>query len=329
MKKKYIKFRRTAQYFFYCCVIALTTAAHAQQTAQYSLWQLNKYSVMPAYAGLENNLNATLAYRRQWLGLNGSPASLGFNAHTPIDALHGGIGFRLENDQLGAENNIGITATYAYHIKIDNDADNIISLAGGVGILQKSFNGAILKPANQDQTDNIIPATNLQSSTPLFQAGIYYKNKNFNFGGSFTQYSPTRLRYATTAVTNIRLQPTFTLLASNKFPIGENFAIEPALLFKSDPTQMQAEIASFFHYKDNIFIGAAFRGLSYDVPDAATASIGFNLTPSWSLGYGYDIGLSPLRGTHSGTHEIVLIYKYNKRIGAALQPKTMYNTRHY
>jgi type IX secretion system PorP/SprF family membrane protein len=315
------------QYILLLCVILLATAAHAQQTPQYSLWQLNRYSVMPAYAGLENSLNATLAYRRQWLGLQGSPASLGFNVHLPLDIAHGGVGIRVESDQLGAQKNIAATATYAYHIKIEDD--NTLSLAGGIGFLQKSYDGSILKAANQDQPDNYIPATNLQASAPIFQAGLYYKNKNFHFGGSFTQYSFSALRYATTRGTNIQLKPTFTFVASNKFPIGEDFAIEPSLLFKSDPTQMQAEIASFFHYKDNIFVGAAFRGLSYDVPDAATASLGYKLTPQWSLGYAYDFGLSPLRSAHNGSHEIILIYKYNKQIGSALLPKIIYNTRHF
>jgi type IX secretion system PorP/SprF family membrane protein len=317
----------SVQYILLVCVMITVTTAYAQQTAQYSLWQLNRFNIMPAYAGLENSLVATLAYRRQWLGLQGSPASLGFNVHLPLDIAHGGVGIQVESDQLGAQKNIATTATYAYHIKIEDD--NTLSLAGGIGFLQKNYDGTLLKAANQDQPDTYIPATNLQASAPILQVGLYYKNKNFHLGSSFTQYSFTYLRYATTAVTDVYLKPTFTLLASNKFALGEDFAIEPSLLFKSDPTQMQAELASFIHYKNSIFVGGAFRGLSYDIPDAATLSLGYQLTPQWSVGYAYDFGLSPLRSAHNGSHEIVLIYKSNKRIGAASLPKIRYNTRHF
>ena len=47
----------------------------------------------------------------------------------------------------------------------------------------------------------------------------------------------------------------------------------------------------------------------------------------YTLSYAYDIGLSALRGSHEGTHEILLNYNLNKLIGAGLPPKIIYNPR--
>ena len=165
--------------FLHASVVLLLTAlapntVFAQQTAQFSLWQLNKFAAMPAYAGIDGSLSTTAAYRRQWTGLAGSPATFHFNAHLPWYLAHGAVGMSFENDELGAEKNTSATATYAYHITI---ADNhILSAAIGLGFIQKTLDGTILTPANSDIPDQNIPQGKMQALSPVIQAGPWSRS---------------------------------------------------------------------------------------------------------------------------------------------------------
>ena len=74
MKKSYTLF------FFF----AFLNLTWAQQPAQYSLYNLNKFNFNPAYAGLDNSLSVTGVYRSQWVGLPGKPVTQNINAHMPL-----------------------------------------------------------------------------------------------------------------------------------------------------------------------------------------------------------------------------------------------------
>ena len=71
------------KYLFIIVLNGVATFAFAQQPVQYSMYYLNPYPVMPAAVGLDNSLQATALFRKQWLGLEGSPTSFSLNAHLP------------------------------------------------------------------------------------------------------------------------------------------------------------------------------------------------------------------------------------------------------
>ena len=304
---------------------SFTTVATAQQTVQYSLWRLNPFALSPAYAGLDESLSATAAFRKQWVNLPGSPTSVAINAHLPWYYAHGGAGISLENDYIGAEQTINAQLSYAYHQRLSNDAT--ISAGIGAGILQKTLDGSILKPANQDSPDEYISLIKISAQSPVIQASIYYKNKNFNISTGFTQFSPTYLRYNTTPTTTIQLWNTYHAMIAYKFVLSDNLAIEPALLVKSDPAQIQTDFSTFFYIQDNIFSGIALRGYNKNSLDAATISVGMRLNNNWTAAYSYDIGISPLSNAHQGSHELILKYNLNQKIGYPKPLKIIYNPR--
>jgi type IX secretion system PorP/SprF family membrane protein len=56
---------------------------HAQQDPQYSQYMFNPLAYNPAYAGSQGSLSGTLLLRRQWMGIDGGPATGVISAHTP------------------------------------------------------------------------------------------------------------------------------------------------------------------------------------------------------------------------------------------------------
>jgi type IX secretion system PorP/SprF family membrane protein len=57
------------------CTFALCVSSQAQIDPLYAQYISNPMLINPAYAGLNNNLNAGITYRKQWAGFDGSPAT--------------------------------------------------------------------------------------------------------------------------------------------------------------------------------------------------------------------------------------------------------------
>lgn len=99
-------------------VFLLTTyCLQAQQDPLYSQYMLNPLLINPAYAGLNNNLNAMLGYRTQWVGLEGKPTTLNASAHTSLMSNKLGAGILLIQDRIGNISNTETNLSIAYKLE--------------------------------------------------------------------------------------------------------------------------------------------------------------------------------------------------------------------
>lgn len=87
------------------------------------------------------------------------------------------------------------------------------------------------------------------------------------------------------------------------------------------------EISTIFRWKENIFAGASFRGLSSSARDAAVLLGGLRINERTTLAYSFDIPLSALQAANRGSHELLLRYELNKPIGRGKLPPVIYNPR--
>jgi hypothetical protein len=62
-------------------MLSCLATVQAQQPSLYSLYYLNPYGLNPAYAGADDALSVTGVFRRQWVGLTGSPSTQNFNVN--------------------------------------------------------------------------------------------------------------------------------------------------------------------------------------------------------------------------------------------------------
>lgn len=296
----------------------------AQQPAQYSLYMFNKYNFNSAYAGLDESVSATGVFRRQWVGLPGSPSTQDFNVHLPLYLVKGAFGLGIENDALGAERNIKITAAYNYQQQI---GDGWISAGIRGGVFQKTLDGTILNPRDQDIIDNNIPIGIETSMSPIFDAGIYYKNESLQIGLSANNLLENSVDFALNEPTNIKFLRNYFFIFAYNLDIGSKFNVSPSILVKSDIQEIQTDFSAIVKYNDNIMIGASFRGYNANTIDAVVMMAGMKVTSNITIAYAYDLPLSGLSATNTGSHEIMLNYNLNKVFGAGVPPKIIYNPR--
>lgn len=304
--------------------VCLGMSAFAQPAAQYSLWQLNPHLHNPAYAGLDYSLSAIGTFRRQWTGLEGAPLTQVMNVHLPVLFLNSGFGLRLENDALGATQNLTVAATYAYHVRVGATGKLSVALEGGM--LQRSIDGNVLNPREQDPTDVLIPQGKVAAITPVFGTGLYFKNDRLQLGLSASNILEATLPYNYAPDAQLQLARNYFAIFAYNLEIG-SFAIEPGFLVKSDVTTTQIDISTIVQYDDNVFGGVVYRGLLPDTRDALAVMAGWQIADNLTVAYAYDVPLSALNTVNTGSHEIMLKYNLNKAIGMPLPAKIIYNPR--
>jgi type IX secretion system PorP/SprF family membrane protein len=311
------------------------TALHAQQVPQYSMYMLNPYAANPAYAGTENTLVATGAYRQQWSGLLGAPVTQHINAHLPLFAISSGVGLRIENNNIGAHTATSASLAYSYHLPLSTRT--FLSIGAGAGYLQYALDGAILRapegtyaePAPFDHNDDYLPLGKVQAGTPTVEAGLWLHTPRLSVGlGTQPVFAPV---IESNADGNFRLKPrrNYHLYADYSLAINDQLLLRPAFLVKNDNTETQMEISFTTLWKENIFAGATYRGFTAKSKDAVVLLGGLKISEKTRLGYAYDIPLSALSAANRGSHELLLQYNLNRPIGAGKLPPITYNPRFF
>lgn len=311
-----------------CCAFGLS----AQQVPQYSMYQINPYAYNPAYAGMENTLVATGVYRKQWADLKGAPEGQHVNAHLPLDMISSGIGLKVDNDNIGAHRTTQVLMSFSYRLALGREA----SLSAGVGGGYMQYNldgdklrapeGTYLEPAFS-HNDPLLPEGNVRAGSPVVEAGLFLDWRALQAGLSVQPVFSPVLKPNDQG--GFALQPVqhYLFYAAYTIALSEDFSVQPSVLTKTDIKQTQIEISSTIRWGENIFAGASYRGLTANDRDAVILYGGLRVNEKLSLGYAYDLSLSPLKDVNRGSHELLLRYSLNKPIGAGKLPPIIYNPR--
>lgn len=306
-----------------------STAAFAQQPMQFSQYMLNKYQMNPAYAGFDFSLSVTGVYRSQWNELPTQPRSQNVNAHLPLYVLNGGIGINVANEQIGYFNNTLGTISYSYVFE-----SSVGLFSGGLkaGIIQSNLSGSLLRSPDGiyegtivSHEDPILSELNESGVGVLYGVGVYFIGDYFEAGTSVSRLPKNNISIN---ATKVELVPYINFYAESTIDINSSLSVAPSLLVRSDLTQTQIDFAAIAKLSGNIFGGLGLRGYNSRSIDAGIIIAGWRFNEHYTLSYAYDVGLSALRSSHDGTHEILLNYNLNKLIGAGLPPKIIYNPRY-
>jgi type IX secretion system PorP/SprF family membrane protein len=316
-------------FLFGCLFFIIPLLLSAQQPAQYSLFMLNKYAYNNAYNGLDESLSITGVFRKQWLGFSGTPLNVNFNTHLPVEVISSGIGLGMEYDVIGAYKNLSIRGSYSYILDFGKNGKLSVGLAGR--FLQKNLDGTqLLTPEGNyesgiNHNDPFVPVANETGMSFSLDAGAYFKHKLFEVGVSAINLTQPSVSFATDSkVTYIRA---YFLSACANLKLSDKFSLHPSFLLKTDFVKFQPEIAVLLKWKNNIFGGFAFRGYDNKSTDAFIFIIGMHITKNLTLAYSYDLSLGSLNSYNSGSHEVVLNYNLNKKIGKEIPSKIIFNPR--
>ena len=131
-------------------ILCTSLIANAQQQPQYTLNQFNSnLEINPAYAGANQNASVSLKYRKQWVGYDGSPSTVNFNAEGKILQNKLAIGLTVISDRIGITQSTAGDLSVATHVQLSEKVTVSVGLKAGMYSLNSDFS----KLLNVDVTD--------------------------------------------------------------------------------------------------------------------------------------------------------------------------------
>lgn len=287
---------------------------YAQQDAQFTQYMYNTINVNPAYAGSRGVMSAFVLHRTQWVGLDGAPVTNTASVHTPISGSNFGIGLSIINDRIGISDENNIAVDVSYTVKTSEDYKLSFGLKLTANLLSVDFNRLTLKKPGDYA---ISQQYNINSRfSPNIGAGIYYYSDKTYVGLSVPQFLETR-QYDDNSTSVATEKMHFYLIAGRVFDISDQVKFKPAALTKLvSGAPLQVDLSANFLFNEKLTLGVAYRWSA-----AMSAMVGFQITDSWNIGYGYDLETTRLANYNSGSHEIFLRYELFRNYDKIISPR--------
>ena len=289
--------------FLLLFLFTLIGTVNAQQDYQITHYMFDNLSFNPGYAGMNNNICATMIGRQQWSGFQGSPTTALINIHSPVEMVRGGLGITYVSDQLGFEKNNIARLNYSYHMGIGAGQ---LGIGASVGILQKSIEAEWRTPSGNPWTsDPSILSDNMSGMVPDINLGVFYKTNELYLGISTTHVGGFKMN--TLNVENVHH---YWITAGYNYNVNPDIKLRPSLLIKSDASSTIMDVNVNALYKNMLW-----GGLTYRIGDEIAPMLGYqhSFTDGSSLrvGYAYGITTSVIGDYSNGSHDIMLNYCFN------------------
>jgi type IX secretion system PorP/SprF family membrane protein len=239
-------------YIFVCLV---PTCTHAQDITNFTQFFINPYSINPSYAGIEGRSALSLAYRRQWMNIDGGPAiaNLTFHAPTPI-GINYGLSFT--NDARGILSTSAAALTLGYTLNLDKHKFIRFAASGGV-----SYNTIDLDEF-EGTTDPALMNILDKNASLIGNAGISFHLNTVHFGAALpTLFSPAYVSEDAFSIKEVKPFQSVLVHASNRFYFNKDkHVFEPYLIYRiNQDLPSQIEAAAVLHLNHVIWFGGSYK----------------------------------------------------------------------
>ncbi len=288
-------------------LLIIAKAGITQQDPQFSHYMFNQMSINPGYAGSSDMICITGINRQQWVGFEGAPSSTVFQANAPIKpfGISSGVGLTLVNDKAGFNDNLSISASYAYRADIGQGK---LGIGASFGFLNQKLSPEWYIPIDdyhhQPSGDPLIPENDESVFVFDMGFGLYYKTDNLYIGISATHINEPKLSY-TKGTPFIKRNYYLTSGYSFQLP-NPLFEIIPSVQLVSDG------ITSAITFNTNVTYNKKFwGGVSYRAGSAVVGLIGLQIFNGMRFGYAYEFPTSDIIKGTSGSHEFLISYCFS------------------
>jgi len=296
------------------CGLSFVQKAVAQDPA-FSQFYANPLYLNPALAGTQKCPRLTLNHRNQWPALSGNFVTTSASYDQYVDAISGGLGFFVLNDNAGRGtlNSFSVNGIYSYQFTISKQFQMVVGFQGTY--FQRSLDWSRLTFGDQ-----IDPRRGFIYETQDTPRGGTVDNVDFSTGAvlfSETFYMGVAVHHLfepneSLIVAEAPLERKYTVHAGANFPINKDVKgnsdtyISPNVLYQRQFDFEQINIG--LYVKKGPLIG----GVWYRFEDSFIALLGVE-TDRFKVGYSYDLTTSQLTTQTAGSHEISFAFTFNCR----------------
>lgn len=292
------------------CILLFTDLV-AQQSAQYSQFNMNHYTFNPAVGGVSKSLEAQLGYRTQWVGFDdAAPTSIYMSVHKPIkypaDHVrnqgnhHQGVGGYIYRDQAGHITTTGISMSYSYHLRLTKH--NVLSFGAFMGTKQFSLDESKIKFTQSIDDPKVLGGVQTHM-TPDATLGVWYHTKTLFTGVSINQVfnGDIEMRDATEISNFGRLDNHLFGHLGYIIGLSRQVQLVPSAFVKMvAPAPIQLDYSLKIIYDETFWLGGSFRNLD------ALVLYGGMYVGDFEFGYALDLTFNAIQEHSYGSHEIIV-----------------------
>ena len=275
-------------------LLGLSLSGFAQQDPLYAQYINNPMVINPAYAGLNNNFNASISYRNQWGGFDGNPVTMNVNSHLSLVDNKVGVGMLLVQATIGNVKNTEFQAAFSYKLKLE---DKTFSFGMQAGVINFRNNFDNLNLANKaDQV--FIQNENL--SKPNIGAGAILKSEKYFIGLSVPRLLSTTI---SNGGQDLQLyNQHYYLFGSYVFYLSERIRLKPSVLLKGvKGSPLSTDLNFNVNIDANYTAGVFTRNFN-----AYGLLLQAKLSDRYKFGYTFELPTNQSVGTRFNTHELFL-----------------------
>lgn len=275
--------------FLFCAFVS-----KAQIDPLYAQYLNNPLLINPAYTGIHNNFNAAASYRKQWAGFDGSPSTFNVNAHSSFNNNKMGLGLIVLSDQVGANANTEVQATYAYKLDLNGKYFSFGLQAGMINF--KSANGD-LNP--YDPSDPAFAGT-FNVTKPSFGAGAILHSDKY-----FVGLSVPRMLKSNASIGDIETElysQHFYLMGAYNIFLNQRIRLKPSVLLKGVKGAKLSTDLNFALNIDEKYTAGIFTR-SFNTYGLLAQ---LKLSDMYRFGYAFEVPSNSSVGSKFTSHELMI-----------------------
>jgi len=288
-------------------LIAIVTGftGFSQQEYTYTFFGNNLSFFNPAATGTKDKSILNGSFRKQWVGLDGTPTSGGLTYELPLKKYNMGVGAMINQDHVGVTNQSNVAGLYSYSIRLDRTQRLAFGVNAGIDLINTKNS----RLTYWDENDAIFSEDYINLIVPHIGVGIHYYTDKLNIGVSVpriistnsNQFNSIDYKDVPSLVTH------YYLTAGYNFMINSDFDLKSNLLFKyTNNVIPQGDLSVIAYYKNLFGLGVAYKSFGF-----VSAILQYNNHDALIFGYAFDFSLGPIQNYTKGSHEILIQYRFD------------------
>jgi type IX secretion system PorP/SprF family membrane protein len=262
--------------------------------------------INPAYTTDNQGVaNLGLLYRRQWVGVDGSPSTASLFAHTPL-GNNVEVGFTLQTDDIGnviKEHNLSLD--FAYKLRLNKESKISFGMKAGFNMFNTDFSQFNLESGSFSSDPNF--SENINKTFVNIGVGAFYYGRNFYVGVSTPNLINSKYLSKNEGLYEMAEERHYFFASGYVYKLNESIKLKPNVMVKAvagAPLIVDVNLNAIYNEKVEF-------GLGYRLNDALMAMISFRVNKAIRIGYSYDYTATKLNTFSNGSHELLLIYDLN------------------
>ena len=295
--------KKVKHILFSCSLLLFSSALFAQQESIITIYKDQMNIVNPAFAGVDNETNLSIGFRKQWIGIDKAPETQPFVFGTTL-GKNLGIGITAVNDKTFIEKQTFVGVDFSYKLKMSPETDLYLGLKAGGNFYEVNTSG--LGTFNPESDPALV---SFSSFKPNIGVGALLKKETYYFSLSIPRLlNSVRARNedAQTFVATNRPHLYFSGGYEYDLETKSELVLKPSFLLRyvnSAPVSIDYNLSmSFFKAFE---VGAVYRS-----NDAIGGIARINISKNLLFGYAYEASTRSDLSSQMNTHEFLLKYKF-------------------